>query len=169
MAQTQQAMGSSPLAGNLMQQLQGPAGGAVPPQMAQNWSQLLAQGGTKNPNAPQPNYSNMPGMTQGPASLGGGWTPMGTPTPQSSTGMQTPPGLRPPPNFGSIGGMQPGRMPMGAPGQGAGGGKAGPQAQQIKQQTAGLRGAPGQGAGGAKGGAQQQMKQQMATLPGAPR
>jgi hypothetical protein len=83
------------------------------PAMGANLAQWAAQRGPKNPNAPQPNISNMPGITQGPASLGMGGQP---------GGMQR---LQGPP-------------PQGAPGQGPGGGK--PQA--MKQQMATLPGGP---------------------------
>jgi len=136
MGQTQQGMGSSPLA-KLQQGQTMPAG----------WQNAA--------------------MTQGPASLGslgGALGNMAFPRPTSSTGMQTPSG------GGALNTLRP---PMGAPGQGAGGGKgAGQMGAGLKQQIGRLPGAPppgapGQGPGGAKGGnpAQAQaMKQQIAGL-----
>jgi hypothetical protein len=101
--------------GGAMQPLSGPN-----PAMAANLAQWAAQRGPKNPNAPQPNFSTMPGMTQGPMSLG-----MGRPMPQQ--GMA--PGQ-------ASGALQQGRrmMGQGAPGQGAGGNK--------NQQMATLPGGP---------------------------
>jgi hypothetical protein len=136
----------------------GAPGGAPPPQMAgdmariQNMYQMQAGAGGPSPRM--------------------GSDSMNWNTPTSMTGQKTPP------NFGTVGAMQPGKMPgaMGAPGAGAGGAKGGAGKQQLINQQAGQLpggpppGAPGAGAGGAKGAgaAQQKMKQQMAQLPGGP-
>jgi hypothetical protein len=203
MAQTQQAMGSSPLAGlqgNAMQPLrQSPAfqqwqqggglGGASPggyqmdPAAQQNLLQAMANQPPKTAGAPQQPFQGPTAFTTGMGTPGSyGINAQPRPTPQSSTGMQTPAagGFRPmaPGTPGRPGGFLP--MAPGAPGRGPGAGKAGGQPPQMKQAIGQLPGAPppgappgapGRGPGGAKGNPQQQqqMKQQMAMLPGAPR
>jgi hypothetical protein len=121
----------------MQKQIAGLQGGPQPmsgpnPAMGANLAQWAAQRGPKNPNAPQPNISNMPGVGQ---TMPAGWQKM------QGGGGQPPPGGAP--------GMMPDLMgqqnlaaknlrPQGAPGQGPGGGK--PQA--MKQQMATLPGGP---------------------------
>jgi hypothetical protein len=126
-----------------------PQGPGQQPQMApaamQNWMAQI--GGPKDPNAPQRDWSNMPGVTTG----------LGTPGSQLPANYQ--PLMRP---------------AAGAPGQGAGGwaqGGPGPGMQDLLTGAGGgpPKGAPGQGAGGGKAqGMAPGMQQQIARLPGAP-
>src|SRR5215471_2279952 len=158
MAQTNQPMGSSPLA-NM---------GASPlANMQANLGANMAQGQTM-PAGWQNQMLAMRGM-QPPQPPGAG---AAQPVPQNPQLMDQLRAQMPP---GRLNTMQP-RPPMGAPGQGAGGGKApgqaGVGAQQVKQQVGQLPGgpppgAPGRGAAGKAPGAapmQQQMKQQIAGL-----
>jgi hypothetical protein len=150
MGQTQQPMGSSPLARPYnLQQLGGPAQN---PAAQQNLLAQLTGTGPKNPNMPQQNPNLMDQLTA-----------------MSTAGKMGAPGGQTPNLMGAIQGMQR-KPPPGAPGAGPGGGKgAAPGQQLVKQQAGQLPGAPPPGAPGrgpGQGKAQNQaMKQQIASLP----
>lgn len=193
MAQTQQPMGSSPLAmaNNMQGQVYRPAppitgpvlgtpGNPMTPQMLQQLQAANPQMGQLG-QKPMPQWGNLQDQF---GAMGGAQTPQ---TGDRIAAMQR--------NLGAIQGMQPNQIPRmpgmqpppgapppGVPGRGPGGAKAPGTpggAQQMKQQMARLPGgpppgAPATGPGAGKGAGQNPlqnplMKQQIAQLPGAPR
>jgi len=181
MAQTNQPMGSSPLA-QQGQVWRGPPPGQAIPQGP------MSLGGAIGP------YQPPTAMTQGPASLG---TALGTPSPGSSTGVARTPynaqlmdqlsamggGQGPQARLGGPLGQRPMQAAAGAPqdiqAQLLGGGGGGPPKPMMPGGGGTLStlrppmGAPGAGPGGGKGaggapGMTPQMKQQVGQLPGGP-